>query len=750
MIKQSSFGIPKLNNALLRWGGHEYEISVLVVLPDDRLASAAGDGRINFYQVNTQLQIGDIQSVLKALANNLSVATLNLQNTALNNNDVLSSSSSGNPLLECLAKNKTLTTLDLRRTKLTAKGIAVITNLMQKRSPQLTVLHESVKQNVSSASNAIYRPVASSASSIPAPARPQIAPMPEDEIILTEEQKEILASQQDDLVKNMKQFLSLSMQNQNGLAETNRELKEIKAKLGASSICHNHKFLTNRKKELEYVLNNAAIEQHKLREQKFIQETVKLTEYYYYFYIQFTGIFAASKVINTEMIENVGSSSLDGVTEGVKQVTKYLPNVADYIGKFSKYIPIIGIAGEILADVLTHFSELEKKEAVHKLTTFFIAGAAEKVGEELARQLTLSLIEKINRIKSHSPSGFLEKLKHNFEKLKNKLTAEHINTEIKEMADTHSKKIIAAILKDKVSVNALNPTLQDMQALLQTVMGDGFVYVSPVPSDAEMSFNSEDAASSSSASSMQPTEDMKAEMQRIAQKHEQLELENQKRAEEHMRLQTDVETIKKQQPKPAKPANARSEWGFSEDGNYVLLQAIDFKDGGKGKELLKINTALEQRLNHTEGTVAGIGEDVDHHDKRILQHEREIEKLKAAKARETIQHAQQLKDAQQVALQLKAELEAQKNKYKITKAELSDFWDHHQSRRLSFFSTSDATKTIYQEALSANSDYDRYLVLRRYVLDPSNKSRSFYAIVTHQFGIEFFRAEQANRSQMQP
>ena len=190
----------------------------------------------------------------------------------------------------------------------------------------------------------------------------------------------------------------------------------------------------------------------------------KLTDYYYVFIAQWTETWLACSTIHSKMVANSQMNAID-----------YIPAFLD---KGVEYLSIPGAAliKDILSGGIKFWSDREKQIGVNRIANYFgtILSANEFI-ETLARELTLAQKTTIQALDA-AKAGFFRKVARTVVDLGNKITANDIDTKIKERAADDGKKIIQAIMEGKLKPH---PFLSEIPSILKNVLG---IIVAPMPS----------------------------------------------------------------------------------------------------------------------------------------------------------------------------------------------------------------------------------------------------------------------------
>lgn len=128
--------------------------------------------------------------------------------------------------------------------------------------------------------------------------------------------------------------------------------------------------------------------------------------------MQFNDALLACHVIHSGMVSHADNTSWDKVGSG--------------LSKISSHIPIGGLVVAVLGGICHAMPYKDKKMVVNRGAEFLIGGAkVEQIGEALVRQLCLSLVDPLSKIKS---PGFFQK---HYQDLKNALLVNNIDTDIR-------------------------------------------------------------------------------------------------------------------------------------------------------------------------------------------------------------------------------------------------------------------------------------------------------------------------------
>jgi len=155
------------------------------------------------------------------------------------------------------------------------------------------------------------------------------------------------------------------------------------------------------------------------------------------------------------MVENSQMNSID-----------YIPAILD---KGADYVSLPGVAllKDIFSGGIKAWSAYDKKVGVNRLVNYFgTLFDADEFIETVARKLTLAQETEIKAL-AIQKAGALRKMARSIVKVKNALTANDIDTKIKERAADDAKKIMKAIMEGKL---APHPNVEDIPALISEVL----------------------------------------------------------------------------------------------------------------------------------------------------------------------------------------------------------------------------------------------------------------------------------------
>lgn len=194
----------------------------------------------------------------------------------------------------------------------------------------------------------------------------------------------------------------------------------------------------NQKKLLESLLAKEGRSQQQSKEIKWILSHPILSDYYYFFQMQFNDALLACHVIHSGMVANSDNTVWDTAADGIKAM--------------SSHIPVAGIVVDLLATAFQALSYREKREIVNKGALFLVGAASiEKVGEELARQLTLSQFRSLKGMNSQKEDlGFFQKKWKTLVEYKNKILVNDIDSDIRELADDQCKRLLKGIFEGSI------------------------------------------------------------------------------------------------------------------------------------------------------------------------------------------------------------------------------------------------------------------------------------------------------------
>ncbi len=454
----------------------------------------------------------------------------------------------------------------------------------------------------------------------------------EDLTLLREAQ--IAMKQNHLLLSKLSEFQTQAANNQQSISETHQQLQDLR-----ESIPHLKgkalSIIQAQEKELMEVLRKESQEQHKLQEQEVILNDPKLSDYYYCFQVQFNSIFIAAKAIHSDMVANDKDTNWGRAAKGIE--------------KISKYIPIAGIIGEVLAGPLNYLDYRAKKKSINSLANFF-PGVADAVAEALARQLALAQSQAIQVVQTGPKTGFVQKKLQNLKKQKDALILNDIDNEIKTLADQHCQNIIAEIMAGKLRAN---PSPHEIIELLQVVMGADYVYQgsctiaeasaasAPTPMPTSVASSSHQAAApfmpTFEVQRRNSTEKTKEELQAlralVERQERQLEeaLKSQAKQEDHERHAQLIEEQKRKsalQEKQLKELEKKLKGiadaaGVSVDAGaqqQIFAQPSAHASGAVSQqELLRANHLLSQRLQQLEVIVQSHTERHDITDSAVLR-----------------------------------------------------------------------------------------------------------------------------------
>lgn len=267
------------------------------------------------------------------------------------------------------------------------------------------------------------------------------------------------------------------------LEKINKEFEELRSKLlkEASALLA---IDPQQKLLLESLLKKEGLEKQQIREKQYILAHSILNDYYYFFQLQFNDALLACHVIHSGMVANNDNTLWD--------------TVADSLQTISKHIPIAGIVLDVLGVSLKTMNYREKKDAVNKGARFLVgASQIEKIGEELARQLTLTQIAYLHcQTQNKKELGFFRKHWNNLVDYKNKVMANDIDTDIRDLADQQCKRLLKAIFQGTI----ISPENNNIEPLLKEILTP-FFYATPEARSQSFEAHSADTIDSGSISS---------------------------------------------------------------------------------------------------------------------------------------------------------------------------------------------------------------------------------------------------------
>lgn len=204
------------------------------------------------------------------------------------------------------------------------------------------------------------------------------------------------------------------------------------------------------------VLEKESEEQKKINERQYINSDPMLSDYYYFFQLQFNDTLLAFKVLHSRRVDQNNPNALATMADGLKTI--------------SKHVPVAGILFDILGSLIKTLTEVQQRELINR-TAGFIVGAAEieAVGEELARLLTLSQIPVLHKKMYEENAGFFKRKWQDLCVHKDKLIANDINTNLRKLADTQFKRLCAAIFEGHI-----NATNRDIESLLRIILDSAY------------------------------------------------------------------------------------------------------------------------------------------------------------------------------------------------------------------------------------------------------------------------------------
>jgi hypothetical protein len=226
--------------------------------------------------------------------------------------------------------------------------------------------------------------------------------------------------------------------------------------------------LQGQESTLKSVLRKEQAQLNALQERQLILSSDKLSDYYYVWQVQFNDALLACKTIHSKLVRNSKSTALDKTAEAVKVAMKAVP------------VPGLSLLGEVIARGVEMWTAIEKEKATSNGANFLPGAASiETVGELLARQLCLAQAKEIEQIPPGPKTGFI---RHNLHKLKTRLSANDIDTAIKDRANKECRLLLEAIMKGTVATPNLDLLPESIAPLFQAVMGPAASYRSPVTS----------------------------------------------------------------------------------------------------------------------------------------------------------------------------------------------------------------------------------------------------------------------------
>jgi len=118
--------------------GHSNIVTSLALLPDGRMISGSFDNTLKLWELGSRyLTLSDVVPLLTALKTNLTIQSLNLSHTDLDDSAILA-------LLELFTSNHALTQLDLRATRITARGVETLSKALADHPVLQGLQHESL------------------------------------------------------------------------------------------------------------------------------------------------------------------------------------------------------------------------------------------------------------------------------------------------------------------------------------------------------------------------------------------------------------------------------------------------------------------------------------------------------------------------------------------------------------------------------------------------------------------------------
>jgi hypothetical protein len=192
------------------------------------------------------------------------------------------------------------------------------------------------------------------------------------------------------------------------------------------------------------------------KEKNFIFGNPHLSDYYYFFQLQFNDALTACKVIHSNMVNNDTKSGWDILSSGLQGL--------------ASHIPIAGIVVDVVGEIFKFISQEAKKETINRGAAFLVgAKSIEDLGEVLARQLTLA---QSDFLPLRIPAAEVGTFQKNWQKLKEGLLVTDVNTKIRQYADAHCKKLLKAIYEGKIPAN---PRPDNVEPLLETILEMGYM-----------------------------------------------------------------------------------------------------------------------------------------------------------------------------------------------------------------------------------------------------------------------------------
>lgn len=186
-----------------------------------------------------------------------------------------------------------------------------------------------------------------------------------------------------------------------------------------------------------------------------------LRDFYFTFQIAFNDALLACHAIHSGMIDH-GSSTTDKVRDKVLEA--------------GKHIPCLGLIFTIL-DVACKAIDFQDRKTVVNRGAQFIIGAAsiEKIGEDLARELTMKQTDEILKEVASNKSqkkGVFTKAYNKLKEIKNDLTINDINTPTRERAARQCTKLLLAAFKDELKDHIpIRSEQYNLTILLDVILG---------------------------------------------------------------------------------------------------------------------------------------------------------------------------------------------------------------------------------------------------------------------------------------
>lgn len=217
--------------------------------------------------------------------------------------------------------------------------------------------------------------------------------------------------------------------------------------------------LRHREKELQFVIQQAAIALQAEKEREQIFADGNLTDYYYIVLAALQSNWIGSQAVYSRLvpIKQVGVNLVLGIIQ----------DVADQF-------PGIGLLTKVITTSFSAWNEARLREGINRLGTYF--GALLTGGEIIeacARLLTLAKQKEIQKIVTVN-AGMAKELWFNLNEL---LLTNNINTLLRELAYEDCQKIISAIMSGKLK---LHPKLQQVETIVRIVVGNTYRYQPPV------------------------------------------------------------------------------------------------------------------------------------------------------------------------------------------------------------------------------------------------------------------------------